>query len=243
MPYRLGVSRVFLLLTVSFLTAAAHAQLPPKSIAAPESWVKDQFIAYVHGLVYGDYEMDVAGETFRNTYPEFDTDRWTPFDELTRIRRTRAEDGTFVSIEFEKPMEHTVEAVNILGWRPVRLVGTQRIVGAELHADAPNGAHLRPLAREHGVDDLVVFPLVDSRMRVDIADWVDAILGPLVDDIEVRLVAVARKDDVWYGIMGGVNAQSVPKTGIHNLTQNQFELDPPEDVAELAVKLVETTLP
>ncbi|MFW5784312.1 MAG: hypothetical protein ACOCY8_07325 [Spirochaetota bacterium] len=31
--------------------------------------------------VHGEDEMDMAGETFRATYPEFNTDRWTPFDE------------------------------------------------------------------------------------------------------------------------------------------------------------------
>ncbi|MFW6356208.1 MAG: hypothetical protein ACOC2Y_05765 [Spirochaetota bacterium] len=233
---------LLLALALSTLPFHAVAQLPSKDVAAPESWVKDDFIAYMHGVIYGDHELGVSGAAFRAAYPEFDTDRWTPFDEIERIARTHTEDGVIVMVEFEAPMRHTVEAVNILGWRPVRLEGSRRIVGREVHADSPEGVRYRRIAEEHGTENLVVFPLVDSEMRVDIEDWVDVVLGPLVDDIDVRIVAMGRYDGVWYGMMGGVNADLVPRTGVHNLTLNKFELMPPADVSDLAVELVRSTM-
>ena len=40
----------------------------------------------------------------------------------------------------------------------------------------------------------------------DIDDWLDYLLGPLVDDIDVRVIAVGRHAETWYGIMGGENS-------------------------------------
>ena len=224
------------------VAVTAAAEIPPKEIAAPEEWVRDDFIAYVHGLVYNDHELDTDGPTFREMFPEFDTERWSPFDELRRIARVHTDDGPVVMMEFDQPMHHTLAAVSILGWRPVSIMGSQRIVGAERHMDAPEGATYRPLTRERGINDVVVFELVDSSMRVDIVDWVDHLLGPLVDDIEVVVIAVARRGSTWYGIMGGVNDSMTPRTGVYNLTTNEFELQPVEEIAEFAVELVEVTV-
>lgn len=208
----------------------------------PDAWVDDEFIAYVAGLVYGDHELDTDGPTFRETFPDFDTERWSPFDELTRIARVRRNDRTVMLMEFEKPMSHSLAAVSILGWRPVRIAGSQEIVATEVHADSREGAYLRPHAREFGVEKLVVLTIDESFLRIDIEDWLDYMLGPLVDDIEVRVIAVGRYDGSWYGIMGGENVDSIPKTGVYNLTTNEFELNPPEELAEFAVRLVEITV-
>jgi hypothetical protein len=231
-----------MILLAALVAVSAAAQIPPGSIAAPETWVNDEFIAYVHGLVYGDHELETDGPTFRETFPEFNTERWTPFDELERIARVRTDHGATVVMEFEVPMEHSVAAVSILGWRPVRLLGSQRIVGREVHAGTTAGDHLLAPARMAGVDDLVVLELEDSYLRVDIADWIDHMLGPLVDDIDVKIVAAGRMEEIWYGIMGGINAQGVPRTGIYNLTTGAFELYPPEPLAGLAVELVELSM-
>ena len=84
----------------------------------------------------------------------------------------------------------------------------------------------------------MVLELVDSYLEVDIADFIDFILGPLVDDITVVLAAVVRFESTWYGVLGGVNDRGKTKAGIVDLSDNKFLLRPPRPIAELAVNLV-----
>ena len=131
---------------IAAVAVTSAGQIPPREIATPESEIEDAFLGYMHGLIYRDLELDIDGDTLREQFPEFNTNRYTPFDEITQMSRTRKSGGAEFAIEFRTPMEHTVEAVNILGWRPVRILGPDRVVGKELHAAAPEGAFLRQLS-------------------------------------------------------------------------------------------------
>lgn len=163
------MSRLTTVLLLAFVATAVSAQVPPRTISAPKSEVSDEFIAYLHGLVYHDLEIRVDGYTLRDRFPEFDTPRHSPFNDISLMTRSRdsrsaSRNHAVITIEFVIPLQHTVEAVNILGLRPVHLVGSDRIVAVEEHIN-PGSREYSDLIADSGVHDLTVLRITEGFFR------------------------------------------------------------------------------
>ena len=231
------------------LATSATAQIPPRSISAPRAEVDDAFLSYLHGILYADAELEIDGETLAREFPEFVPDRPTPFNDIELLTRTRsgvtaagAEPGQ-LTIRFSVPLRYEVP-VDILGHHPVELQGSRVITFEEsIRPSSPvnRAGSLAHLEIPPTVTELLVMTLVSGYMRVDFAPWLDFVSGPLLEDVDVVLIAVARYRDRWFAILGGYSPNNRPMTGVLDMRTSRFLVSPPRLLTRLARNLVEIT--
>ena len=221
------------------LAASVTAQIPPRSISTPKEEIDDDFLSYLHGVLYTDAELRIDGEALSREFPEFVPSHPTPFNDIELFTRTRS--GTAgpgqLSVQFSVPLRHEV-AVDILGQHPVELQGSRVITFEE---------SLRPSGRVPYVDvpstvtELLVMTLISGYMRVDFAPWLDFLTGRLLEDVDVVLIAIARYRDRWFAILGGYSPKGRPMTGVLDMQTSRFLISPPRLLTRLARDLVEDT--
>lgn len=220
---------MFLLL----VAGAAHAQLPPRSVGTPEDEVSDAFIAYLHGVIYHDVEMGVDGATLRREFPEFVPSRPTPFNDITGLSRSGS-GARPLSVTFSVPLRYQVP-VDIFGQKPVELQGSRTITFEELWRNGTPPVSVRP-----DISDLLVLVRVAGYMRVDFADWLDALGGKIVEDVDVQVIAMLRFRGEWYALLGGYSPAGRVMTGVFDMGTSRFRVSPPRALTHLARDLVES---
>ncbi len=220
------------------LAASVTAQIPPRSISAPKEEVDDEFLSYLHGILYNDAELWIDGEALAREFPEFVPDRPTPFNDIELFTRTRSAAGApgQLSLQFSVPLRYEVP-VDILGQHPVELQGSRVITFEDW---------IRPRDTVPSVDlpsevtELLVLTLVSGYMRVDFAPWLDFIAGRLLEDVDVVLIAVARYHDRWFALLGGYSPKGRPMTGVLDMQTSRFLVSPPRLLTRLTRDLVES---
>jgi hypothetical protein len=230
-----------LLAIVSLVLVALEsaAQVPPRSISTPKEEVDDEFLAYIHGIVMHDATLRIRGERLRRDFPEFASDSHTPFHDIALFSRTRVGGRPRLTIRFTVPLDYEVP-VDILGHHPVELFGSSVISFAESRPDL-RGGDFDQLDALADTDAVVLFTLVSGYMRVDVARWLDVVSGALLEDVNVRMIALVHYEDEWYAVLGGFSPKKRPMVGILNMRKTRFVVIPPRDLAELARRLVEST--
>ena len=221
------------------LAASVTAQIPPRSISAPKEEVDDEFLSYLHGILYNDAELWIDGETLAREFPEFVPDRPTPFNDIELFTRTRSVAGApgELSIQFSVPLRYEVP-VDILGQHPVELQGSRVMIFDEW-IRPPGAAPSVDIPSE--VTELLVLTVAVGYLRVDFAPWLDFIAGRLLEDVDVVLIAVARYHDRWFALLGGYSPKGRPMTGVVDLQTSRFLVSPPRLLTRLARDLVEST--
>ena len=235
------------------LAATATAQIPPRSISAPKEEVDDEFLAYLHGLLYTDAELYIDGEALPREFPEFVPSRPTPFNDITLFTRTRAQRSpnnthpSRITLEFSVPLRYEVP-VDILGHHPVELQGSSAIVFQEVlrpteSSGAPGGVAAELKATfgvevPDEVDQFLLLTLWSGYLRVDFAQWLDFVSGRLLEDVDVTLIAVARYRDRWFAMLGGYSPAGRPMTGVLDMRTSRFLVSPPRLLTRLARDLV-----
>jgi hypothetical protein len=210
--------------------------------------VDDEFLSYLHGILYSDAELWIDGETLAREFPEFVPDRPTPFNDIELFTHSRSRAGKpgQLSIQFSVPLRYEVP-VDIFGYHPVELLGSKVITfeewirpsssvtreGLATSVEAP-AVEVPP-----GVTELLVMILVSGYMRVDFAPWLDFIAGRLLEDVDVVLIAIARYRDRWFAMLGGHSPSNRPMTGVLDMQTSRFLVSPPRLLTRLTRDLVE----
>ena len=215
--------------------ATATAQIPPRSISAPKEEVDDEFLAYLHGLLYNDAELRIDGEALPREFPEFVPDRPTPFNDIQLFTRTKSDgsgERSRLTIQFSVPLRHEVP-VDIFGQHPVELQGSRIITFQESLRPPETGPDVPA-----EVSNLLVLRLVSGYMRVDFAPWLDFISGRILEDVDVSLIAVVRYRDRWFALLGGHSPDDRPMTGVLDMQTSRFLVSPPRLLTRLARDLI-----
>lgn len=234
--------RLFWSVVALAIAAPAVAEIPPRSISPPKDQVDDEFIAYLHGLIYKDRALFIDRDALAEKFPEFVPVEPTPFNDIELlVRTTPAQSGSpgsgrrEVSIHFSSPLRYGV-SVDILNQPLAELQGSRRISFEEVvrPPSLPLGVEV-----DDEVSDLVVMVLVGGYMRVDFARWLDFIGARLLEDVDVLLIAVLRYRDQWYAVLGGTSPTDRPMSGVLEMQSSRFLVNPPRPVTKLAHDLVE----
>lgn len=229
--------RGFVAMLLLPLAASVTAQIPPRSVGTPKEEVDDEFLSYLHGILYSDAELWIDGETLAREFPEFVPDRPTPFNDIELFTHSRSRAGKpgQLSIQFSVPLRYEVP-VDIFGYHPVELLGSKVITFEEWirpSSFAPD-VEVPP-----GVTELLVMILVSGYIRVDFAPWLDFIAGRLLEDVDVVLIAIARYRDRWFAMLGGHSPSNRPMTGVLDMQTSRFLVTPPRLLTRLTRNLVE----
>ena len=217
----------FSLVPVIILAAvAALAENPPRSIAMPESEVKDVFFGYIVSILLEDAELDIDGNRLLEMFPEFaNGEGQVPFHEITRVARIPGR-APEVIIELTNRLDYPVP-VDILGYHPGRVFSSRRIVFDERrHVEAdPDFGRIRLVWLRSG------------ELGIDFDGWLDVLLGSLVDDVSARVLAVVEYRRTWYLLMGGDTPDGGWITGVYNLQTSRIVVRPPRALTEFGDEL------
>jgi len=224
--------RIVLLVLCSGAIAGLHAQVPPRSVALPESEVADVFLAYLVGVVTGDHELDTDGPTLVALFPEFDdgsTDY--PFHDIVRVRRTSSTDRPHISVVFSGPLAFPVP-VDVLGYHPGEITTSRTIVFDESPSE-PDGR----------VQSVYAMRRVSGALGVDFDRWLTRLFGRFLSDVDARVIALARLEDEWYAILGGDTPDGGTIVGVVSLRNSRILLRPPPPLRQIAEELLAESPP
>lgn len=260
-----AAAAAFIAISTCFAPARVHGQVPPRSASTPKEQVDDAFIAYLHGIIVGDLELDASADDLQREFPEFIPSQPTPFLDIVRLTWSRAGgDGSAdlqpgrsgvsaagetgaggiagspsassrLTVQFSVPLDYEVP-VDILGHHPAVLLGSRTIGFDEV---ARSRAQLPgEIDVPEKVTEVVVLQRSTGFMRVDFAGWLDWISGRLIEDVDVTTLALVRYDGIWNALMGGYSPDGLPLTGVVNLKRSAFRVRPPRRLARFARELV-----
>jgi hypothetical protein len=217
---------VAVLLIFFSVTIPVAADAPSRSIAVPEVMVRDRFLAYLFALVRYDLNVTITGADFLRLFPEFEDDTSSPVHFLRTMSRSTDDRSTSITLDFTRPIDLPAP-VDVLGSRPIQLRSSPQLRLEEAR-------YARPLDSNHDlfpdVEFAYVFRMADGFLFVDLAPWLDFILGSIVDDMDVDIVVVARYRQSWYGLMAGLNPDGDPVSGVFDLRRSRFLARPPRDL-------------
>jgi hypothetical protein len=221
------VRHIFLLAIAVLIAAVVHADAPPRSVAPPKEVVDDEFIGYLFALLQKDLDASITGEELRGLFPEYDGGGDTPMAFIASLDRRRDGASRFVRLAFTRPIEHPAP-IDILGHKPVMLFGTELLefreefYGPDSHDTA-------------GLGDAYVLYLEEGSFSIDFANWLDSLLGSIVDDLRVTVVIAVYFDDRWYGVAAGRAPDRDVVTSVYDMPRGRFLARPPEEVSDFAV--------
>jgi hypothetical protein len=200
---------------------------PDRSIALPVEEVEDVFFAYIVGLLIADATLDIDGAGLIEMFPEFaEGDGKIPFDEIERVTRTAGDPAT-VSLEFANALDYPVP-VDILGYHPGRVLTSRYVFFREEPYDA--GGEFEFVRLEW---------VIRGRLALDFDNWLDTLLGRLVDDVEARVAVALSYEGHWYALLGGDTPGGGWITGVYDLPTNRILVRPPRALRELGDHLAE----
>ena len=74
-------------------------------------------------------------------------------------------------------------------------------------------------------------------MTIDVDAWLDALLGRVVDDFSVRLVAIARWRGSWRCLLGGTGREDRRIIAAFDLERNTITFPVPSELTRLGLDL------
>ncbi len=203
---------------------------PGREAALPGSEVRDTFLGWLLGIIDAglDVELDNAG--LRGVLEEFRSTVDLPFDRISVVRHQapRAAPGS-LALSFDAPIRVPVPFA-ILWYHPGSIQATEQIDFVE---ERVPGA----VADGERVGPLYVFWLERGRVEVDVDEWLDVLLGSLVDDVAVRLLAVMRWHGAWRCLLGGTNARGKRFIAAFDFSRNVIQYPVPAALTRLGLDL------
>jgi len=217
---------------VTFAAPVSAEITPPRSVALPESQVKDVFFSYVVGVLLQGLDLDVSGATLLEMFPEFaDGSGQLPFRKIDHVTKVpgSTSDSAQITLTFTEDVKYPVP-VDILGYHPGTVIFSKTIEFTETARPASG--------------DLSVVREIRVRsgtVGIDFDQWLDTLLGGWVDDVDARVLAVVRFQDRWYGLLGGDTPNGRWITGVYDLESSRIVVRPPIELRELGRSLAHQT--
>jgi hypothetical protein len=234
MLYGRCVRRVIAAVLLTAVASSVAAQIPPISISTPKEQVDDEFLAYLHGLLYQDLELWTDGVTLLREFPEFLPEIPSPIYDFEIFARSPAGQLTFA---FSVPLRHKIP-LDIFGLEPAELRGSRVIRLREIVRPSgpglPDGLEAPP-----DTTDLMILEMTTGYLLVDFAPWLDVLAWRFLDDVDVTLIAVLRHRGRWLALMGGWNPKGRPLVWVFNMSNSRIMVSPPRALTRFGRALVE----
>lgn len=195
--------------------------LPGREVWLPETEVKDKFFNYLIGLV----EVDTCGvldaADMSGVLQDFKGQTSIPFEIIKDISRDCGDGGgpREVSIRFTDELRTPVP-YSILGYHPgsVRASSTVRFYEWEIAFKSLRWNRNEPI----DLSEIHVFGIHEGWAVVDVDAWLDALLGGLLDDTRIVVLALFRYGGDWHGLAAGYGPSGEGRSGIFNFSENRI---------------------
>lgn len=206
------------------------ASYPGREVLLPPAEVKDTFFSWLVGIIYAGLDVELDSATLRSVLVEFRSNVDLPFNRITDVRHEapRSTQGA-LAITFDGPMRVPVPFA-ILWYHPgsIRSTAVVRFSEERLEAASAGGATFGPV---------YAFRLVQGDVQFDIDEWLDVLLGDLIDDVSVHLVAIVRWQGTWRGLLGGANRAGRRYVAAFDFARNVIQFPVPRELSRLGLAL------
>ncbi|OHD68009.1 MAG: hypothetical protein A2177_07865 [Spirochaetes bacterium RBG_13_68_11] len=236
--YRHPLAGASAVLVLALAAAAAGAQsaadppLPPgRELILPASEVKDTFFAWLVGVVDAGRDAELDNAALRDVLTEFRSSIALPFDRISRVRHEapRPDGYGSLGILFDGDVDIPVP-FSLLWYHPGSLRSTRAI-----RFDERRFASL-PTASSPA-EPVYSFRLVEGTMAIDVDKWLDVLLGRIVDDLSIRIVAIARWRGSWRCLIGGTGREDRRIIAAFDLVRNTITFPVPSELTRLGLWL------
>jgi hypothetical protein len=233
---RMKAMRVGLAVAVAALVWAQSGladKLPGKEVSLPESAIPDPFYGYLIGLLDANVCGVVGADQLSEVLGKHRGKTSIPFERIREIDRgcgsgTGARD---VSISFNGALK-TPLPYSILGYHPGSVSASPKVNFLEWFIPsqkiAIGGARSIELSQVH------VFGIYEGWTIVDIDDWVDRMMGGLLDDTRIVVMVLFKYNEDWHGLAAGYDRRGAGRSGIFNFRTNKILFPTPRDLQPLA---------
>jgi hypothetical protein len=206
---------------------AKTPRLPEVLPRAPT--VKDSVFSIFVGLVEGNHYGTLTRERLERELVARPGKSRLPYRRLSSVTRlpvVRGEPAT-LALEFDAPLDVSIPYA-ILFYHPGSIRASQRCVFREWQlgtqlvsvSDAPHAEGVE-------LQDLHLFGLVEGRIVMDIDAWLDALLGPALDDAEALGLVLFREQGHWIAMGLGYNDKHEGRSGAFDLQEDRIRFPAP----------------
>lgn len=209
------------------------AEIPGAEISLPEYQVPDRFYSYLIGLVGANTCGVVDGRKLEDVLHDFKGKTSIPFEKIREIRRECASGASVrdVTIVFNGGLDTPVP-YSILGYHPGSVRASETVGFLEWYLPSEK---IRVSATETiEVSDVFIFGVYDGWALVDIDVWMDRILGSVLDDTRIVVIALFKYKGEWHGMAGGYGRSGEGRSGIFNFRTNKILFPTPQELKPVA---------
>jgi hypothetical protein len=226
----LVVISICLFILCSLLDTTA-GDLPGSEIWLPEDVVKDRFYSYLIGLIQADTCGVLYATDLENVLGDYEGKTSIPFRTIKDIRRGCSRSNPKeISISFHEMLKTPVP-YSILGYHPGSVTASPELKFFEWGISSKTLRYSREEAIE--LSEIYVFGICDGWAVVDIDTWLDAILGGLLDDTRIVVMALFKYEGDWHGLAAGYDPSGDGRSGIFNFSQNKILFPTPRNLQML----------
>jgi hypothetical protein len=231
-PAPLAAAALGMLALLALPAPPAGAQaVAGRELILPPSEVRDTFFAWLVGVVDAARDATIDNAGLREILTEFRSSIALPFDRIVEVGHrapTEAGRGT-LSIAFDGGIDIPVP-FSVLWYHPGSLRSTRTLRFEERRFPAV------PAGRDTAAP-VYAFRLVEGAMTIDVDAWLDVLLGNVVDDLSVRLVAIARWRGSWRCLLGGTGREERRIIAAFDLARNTITFPVPKELVRLGLDL------
>ena len=228
-----------------------ETELPGAEVCLPETEVKDRFYSYLIGLIESDTYGVLTSERISEILSGYRGKTSIPFEKILEIRREPRSDGkaNYVSISFNGILKAPVP-YSILGYHPGSVIASQKVDFFEWHY--PRRVIWLSHKKKLELRDVYIFGIYNGWAVVDIDAWIDKLLGGLLDDTRLVVLALFKYNGDWHGLAAGYGRSGEGRSGIFNFRKNKILFPTPRPLQILGpyfrnfvrrVKRIEAPLP
>ena len=219
-------------LLVSCLLGTRAGELPGREVWLPENEVKDRFYSYLIGLIQADTCGVLWASDLERVLGDYRGKTSIPFETILDIRRecNPSLDGRQVSIAFTEDLKTPVP-YSILGYHPGSVTASSIVRFIEWDISAKSLRWSRTDSLE--LSQIYVFGLCEGWAIVDIDLWLDKLLGGLLDDTRIVVMALFKYKGDWHGLAAGYDRSGGGRSGIFNFSENKILFPTPQELRML----------
>jgi hypothetical protein len=225
------VTTVFVILTCCLIDIRA-GDLPGREVWLPETDVKDRFYSYLIGLIQADTCGVLLASDLERVLNDYRGKTSIPFETIKDIRRecTGGDAAREVSVAFKQGLEAPVP-YSILGYHPGSVTASPTVRFLEYDIPAKSLRWSRNESIE--LTEIYIFAICEGWAVVDIDAWLDKILGGLLDDTRLVVMALFKYKGAWHGLAAGYDPAGEGRSGIFNFNENKILFPTPRELQML----------
>lgn len=220
------------LMLVWCLLDTRGAELPGREVWLPENEVKDRFYSYLIGLIQADTCGVLSAGDLERVLDGYKGKTSIPFETIKDIRRECSPNpnGREVSIAFRKNLETPVP-YSILGYHPGSVTASSTVRFIEW--DMPSTSLRWSRTESVDLSQIHVFAVCEGWAVVDIDLWLDKLLGGLLDDTRIVVMALFKYKGDWHGLAAGYDPAGAGRSGVFNFSENRILFPTPRELRML----------